>query len=84
VALYNTKTGIVEFVLKGHKGSVGSVAWSRDVLRLVTGCGSNVQLWDVSTQQEVAVFSGNTSSDTWVAVSSVALDGSGRILASGF
>jgi len=37
VAIWNTKTGMVEFVLKGHTGEVTSVAWSRDGKQLVTG-----------------------------------------------
>ena len=79
VAVWNTKTGTVEFVLKGHTGGVTSVAWSRDGQRLVTGSyDKTVRLWDVSTQQEVAVLSGHTGY-----VSSVAFDGSGKMLASG-
>jgi WD40 repeat protein len=37
VAVWNTKTGMVEFVLKGHTGEVSSVAWSPDGQRLATG-----------------------------------------------
>ena len=37
VAIWNTKTGMVEFVLKGHTKQVSSVAWSRDGKQLVTG-----------------------------------------------
>jgi WD40 repeat protein len=37
VAVWNTKTGMVEFVLKGHTGAVTSVAWSLDGQRLATG-----------------------------------------------
>jgi hypothetical protein len=37
VAVWNTKTGMVEFVLKGHTDSVTSVAWSPDGQQLATG-----------------------------------------------
>jgi WD40 repeat protein len=37
VAIWNTKTGIVEFVLKGHTAAVSSVAWSPDGQQLATG-----------------------------------------------
>jgi WD40 repeat protein len=37
VAVWNTKTGMVEFVLKGHTGEVRSVAWSPDGQLLATG-----------------------------------------------
>jgi WD40 repeat protein len=37
VAIWNTKTGIVEFVLKGHTNEVWSVAWSPDGQQLATG-----------------------------------------------
>jgi hypothetical protein len=37
VAIWNTKTGIVEFVLKGHADEVSSVAWSPDGQQLATG-----------------------------------------------
>jgi hypothetical protein len=37
VAVWNTKTGMVEFVLKGHTGMVNSVAWSPDGQLLATG-----------------------------------------------
>jgi hypothetical protein len=37
VAVWNTKTGMVEFVLKGHTGEVSSVAWSPDGQQLATG-----------------------------------------------
>ena len=79
VAVWNTKTGMVEFVLKGHQGDVTSVAWSRDGQRLATGSRDHtVRLWDVSTQQQVAELTGHTDS-----VTSVAFDGSGKYLASG-
>jgi hypothetical protein len=42
VAIWNTKTGMVEFVLKGHTGEVNSVAWSRDGKQLATGEMSGV------------------------------------------
>jgi NACHT domain- and WD repeat-containing protein len=37
VAVWNTKTGMVEFVLKGHTDKVTSVAWSPDGQQLATG-----------------------------------------------
>jgi hypothetical protein len=37
VAIWNTKTGLVEFVLKGHTAEVTCVAWSPDGQLLVTG-----------------------------------------------
>jgi WD40 repeat protein len=37
VAIWNTKTGLVEFVLKGHTDKVTCVAWSPDGQLLVTG-----------------------------------------------
>ena len=37
VAVWNTKTGMVEFVLKGHTRGVTSVAWSPDGQLLATG-----------------------------------------------
>ena len=64
VAVWNTKTGMVEFVLKGHTGEVWSVAWSPDGQLLATGSYDNtVRIWDVSTQQQVAELRGHTD---WV------------------
>jgi WD40 repeat protein len=66
-------------VLKGHTGSVHSVAFDGSGKYLASGCGdSTVRLWDVSTKREVAVLKGHTGS-----VHSVAFDGSGKYLASG-
>jgi len=82
VAIWNTKTGMVDCVLKGHTEAVTSVAWcmapdNRQLL--ATGSADKtVRVWDVSSMQQVAELKGHTDY-----VTSVVFDSSGKYLASG-
>ena len=64
--------------LKGHTDQVGTVAFSSDGTRLVSGSwDGTARLWDVATEQRIATFTRGTDSE----VSSVALSPDGKVLA---
>ena len=64
--------------LEGHTDVVGSVVFSSDGTRLVSGSrDATARLWDVATEQRIATFTRGTDSG----VSSVALSPDGKVLA---
>ncbi len=65
--------------LKGHTGTVSSVAFSSDGKTLATGSVDNtVKLWDVASRQELATLKGHTR-----VVQSVAFSSDDKTLATG-
>ena len=65
--------------LKGHSGTVYSVAFSPDGKRLATGSGDRtVKLWDAATGQELLTLKGHSDN-----VYSVAFSPDGKRLATG-
>jgi WD40 repeat protein len=81
VSICDAATGTTVLVLRGHAGSIGSVAWSPDGRRLASagpgpGAGltegqsdSSVRVWDVKTGQELlalAVHLGTEPNSTTV------------------
>ena len=70
-------------VLKGHSGSITSIAFSPDGKRLVSGgYDSAVKVWDVQSGQEVATFKKDWGGDLSI-VTSVAFSSNGKMLAIG-
>jgi WD40 repeat protein len=72
VAIWNTKTGMVDCVLKGHTDKVTSVAWcmapdNRQLLA-TSSADKTVRIWDVAAQQLVAELIGHTHLVTSVAL----------------
>lgn len=66
-------------VLKGHRGGVNSVSWSRDGKRLASGGeDASVRIWEAATGAELALLRGHDS-----AVYRVAFSHSGTRIASG-
>ena len=56
--------------LGGHEGSVNSVAFSPDGLRIVSGSADKtVRVWDVASREELDVLAGHESSVRFVAFS---------------
>ncbi|MFD8753242.1 hypothetical protein ACFV0O_20040 [Kitasatospora sp. NPDC059577] len=77
--LWDVRTHDQLAVLGGHKGLVGSVAFSPDGALLATGSwDGTVRLWDVRTHDQVAVLTGHTG-----LTQSVAFSPDGSTLASG-
>jgi WD40 repeat protein len=78
VMVWDAATGKVLFALRGHTGSVASVAFSGDSRRLATGSSDHtVKIWDTLVGQEVLTLRGHEEP-----VSSVAFSPDGRYLAS--
>ena len=66
-------------VLIGHADSISSVSFSPDGTLLASGSSdSTIKLWDVSTQENIAILQGHTD-----AVNSVSFSPDGLLLASG-
>ena len=64
--------------LRGHDGTVASVAFDREGRRIVSGGDSTVRVWDAASGAELACLRGH---DGWVM--SVAFDREGRRIVSG-
>jgi WD40 repeat protein len=60
VAVWNTKTGMVEFVLKGHTKEVRSVAWSPDGALIATGrIDGSADVWHAEDGGLLATLAGH-------------------------
>jgi WD40 repeat protein len=76
VRLWDAATGKALQTLKGHTGSVSSVAFSPDGKQVVSGSGDKtVQLWDAATGKALQTLKGHTGS-----FSSVAFSPDGKLL----
>jgi eukaryotic-like serine/threonine-protein kinase len=65
--------------LKGHSGSVGSVAYSPDGKRIASGSGDHTaKVWDATNGKEILTFRGHRG-----AVMCVAFSPDGKLIASG-
>jgi WD40 repeat protein len=68
VRVWDATTGQIVFNLRGHKGCVWSVAFSRDGRRLASAAGflyrrqpGEVKIWDLQTGEEVCSLRGHTA-----------------------
>ncbi|MCP4695976.1 MAG: CHAT domain-containing protein [Gammaproteobacteria bacterium] len=79
VYLYDTHTMILHYTLKGHTGTVRSVAFSPDGKTLATGSWDNsVRLWDTAGGRELRTLKGHADG-----VVSVTFSPDGKTLATG-
>lgn len=79
VTVWDAATGKETLTLKGHTGSVWSVAYTHDSMRLATaGFDRTVKIWDAQTGQELLSLKGHTQ-----VVTSVAFSPDSKRLASG-
>jgi len=79
ISLWDTQTGRLRVVLKGHSTKVQEVAFSPDGSTLASASDdSTLRLWDVATGQERATFSGPSSG-----LCAVAFSPDGRTLFAG-
>jgi tricorn protease-like protein len=80
VRLWNVGTGQNTLTLKGHRGTIDSVAFSPDGRRLASGGGGDctVRVWDSRNGEELLRFKADTQ-----AVKSVAFSPDGQTIASG-
>src|SRR5262249_9842577 len=77
--LWDVTTGQELATLKGHAGTVGSVAFSPDGKRLATGSGdSTVKIWDMTTGRDITTLKGHKG-----AVYSAVFSPDGKNLVSG-
>ncbi len=57
VRLWDVATGEEVLGLTGHRGHIGSVAFSPDGMHIISGSNDEtIRLWDVATGQEIDVF----------------------------
>jgi len=69
-SLWDAETGALLRTFRGHTSGVGSVAFSLDGTRVLTGSGDETaNLWDAETGQELRTFSGHASGISSVAFS---------------
>ncbi|KAI7976403.1 hypothetical protein EIK77_000845 [Talaromyces pinophilus] len=79
IKLWDTKTGTELQTLKGHLGSVYSVAFSPDGQMVASGSDDNtIKLWDTKTGTELQTLKGHSNR-----VYSVAFSPDGQMVASG-
>ncbi len=70
VAVYDTATMSVKFVLRGHRELVRSMAYSHDGRLLATGSDDHTAMvWDLSTGGAIATLTGHANTVTAVALS---------------
>jgi WD40 repeat protein len=68
IKIWNVKTGAEAGLLTGHTDFVGSVVFSPDGRRLLSGSfDGTMRLWDVAKQQEIRLFQRHTGWVTCVA-----------------
>ena len=78
--VWDAETGQETLTLKGHTGSVYSVAFSPDGRRIVSGSqDGTLKVWDAETGQETLTLKGHTGAG----VTSVAFSPDGRRIVSG-
>lgn len=78
IMLWNTDTGVLDKVLRGHEGRVNAVAYSRDGVLLATGGqDATIRVWDPLQGQKLAIIAGHDAN-----VMSVCFNQDGTLLAS--
>lgn len=77
IALWETPTGTIKAVLKGHTGNVKALRFTQDGQRLLSGSWDRtVRVWDVNTGQFLKAFTDHPEP-----VNALALTSDGRTLA---